>query len=330
MFILNSYTLVTGGCGFVGRHLVKRLLNENHQVVVVDNLYSGIHPDLWVNDKLKSNLTFHNLDARDFFSSSKSFEQKFDNVFHLSAVIGGRIKIDKDPISVAQDLSIDSEFFNWAIKSKPEQILYASSSAAYPTNLQQSDSQTLLSEDMITFDGTLGFPDMTYGWSKLTGEYLSRLASKHYGLNVACVRPFSGYGEDQDKSYPVPAIGERAVKKEDPLIVWGTGKQSRDFVYIEDCIDAMLLAIEKITDGSAVNISSGKLTSFLEIAQIYANIAGYSPKIQPLDDMPEGVFARFGDTKKSKDLLGWMPKTDLHDGLTIVYENIKNELEKTR
>jgi UDP-glucose 4-epimerase len=327
---MSSYTLVTGGCGFVGRHLVKRLLNENHQVVIVDNLYSGIHPDLWLDDTLKSNLTFHNLDVRDFFTSSKSLEQKFDNVFHLSAVIGGRIKIDKDPISVAQDLSIDAEFFNWSVKSKPKNILYASSSAAYPTDLQQYDSQTLLSEDMITFEGTLGSPDMTYGWSKLTGEYLSRLASKHYGLNVACIRPFSGYGEDQDKSYPVPAIGERAVKKEDPLIVWGTGKQSRDFVYIEDCIDAMLLAIKKITDGSAVNLSSGKLTSFLEIAQIYADIAGYSPTIQPLDNMPEGVFARFGDTRKSKDLLDWTPKTNLRDGLTIVYEHIKNELEKTR
>jgi nucleoside-diphosphate-sugar epimerase len=323
---MNSYTLVTGGCGFVGRHLVNRLLNDNHHVVIVDNLYSGIHPDLWLDNSLKSNVTFHNLDARDFFASSKSFEQKFDNVFHLSAVVGGRIKIDKDPISVAQDLSIDSEFFNWTVKSKPEQILYASSSAAYPTNLQQSNSQTLLSEDMITFDGTLGFPDMTYGWSKLTGEYLSRLASKHYGLNIACIRPFSGYGEDQDKSYPVPAIGERAAKKEDPLIIWGTGKQSRDFVYIEDCIDAMLLAIEKITDGSAVNISSGKLTSFLEIAKIYADIAGYSPKIQPLDDMPEGVFARYGNTQKSKELLDWEPKTNLYDGLTIVYEYIKSKL----
>ncbi len=324
--MMNSYTLVTGGCGFVGRHLVNRLLNDNHHVVIVDNLYSGIHPDLWLDNSLKSNVTFHNLDARDFFASSKSFEQKFDNVFHLSAVVGGRIKIDKDPISVAQDLSIDSEFFNWTVKSKPEQILYASSSAAYPTNLQQSNSQTLLSEDMITFDGTLGFPDMTYGWSKLTGEYLSRLASKHYGLNIACIRPFSGYGEDQDKSYPVPAIGERAAKKEDPLIIWGTGKQSRDFVYIEDCIDAMLLAIEKITDGSAVNISSGKLTSFLEIAKIYADIAGYSPKIQPLDDMPEGVFARYGNTQKSKELLDWEPKTNLYDGLTIVYEYIKSKL----
>lgn len=327
---MNSYTLVTGGCGFVGRHLVKRLLNENHKVVVVDNLYTGIHPNLWLEKKLKSNLIFHNTDARQFFISPKSLERKFDNVFHLSAVVGGRIKIDKDPISVAQDLSIDAEFFNWSIKSKPENILYASSSAAYPTNLQQSDSQTLLSEDMITFEGTLGSPDMTYGWSKLTGEYLSRLASKHYGLNVACIRPFSGYGEDQDKSYPIPAIGERVAKKEDPLIIWGTGKQSRDFVYIEDCIDAMILAIKKITDGSAVNLSSGKLTSFIEIAQIYADIAGYSPKIQPLNDMPEGVFARYGDTKKSKDLLGWEPKTKLYDGLRIVYNNIKNELEKIR
>jgi len=323
-----SYMLVTGGCGFVGRHLVKRLIKQNHNVVVVDNLYSGLHPNSWLSKNSQSNLTFIHSDVRDFLRSSKSLEKKFDNVYHLSAVVGGRIKIDKDPISVAQDLSIDAEFFNWLVKSKPERTLYASSSAAYPTNLQQRDTQTLLKEDMITFEGILGSPDMTYGWSKLTGEYLSRLSAKYYDLNIACIRPFSGYGEDQDKSYPVPAIGERAVKKEDPLVIWGSGKQSRDFVYIEDCIDAMLLAINKISDGSAVNISSGKLTSFFDVAQIYSEIAGYSPKIQALDNMPEGVFARYGDTTKAKNMLDWNPKTKLKEGLTVVYNYIKNESDK--
>ena len=165
---------------------------------------------------------------------------------------------------------------------------------------------------------------MTYGWSKLTGEYLSRLCSKHYGIHIACVRPFSGFGEDQDMTYPVPAIGMRAVNKEDPLIVWGSGKQSRDFVYIEDCIDAMLLASEKISDGSGVNISSGKPTTFIEIAQNYADIAGYSPSIKPLDNMPQGVFARYGDTEMSSKVLGWKPKTNLKDGLKIVFDHLQS------
>lgn len=318
--------LVTGGCGFVGRHLVKRLLKNGVEVVVVDNLFSGKHPEKWLDKDLLSNLQFINCDVRQFLQSDDAAESNFGDVFHLSAVIGGRMKIDKDPIAVALDLAIDSEFFNWVVKKKPERVLYASSSAAYPTNLQSKNNQVLLNEDMIKLEGELGSPDMTYGWSKLTGEYLARLSSKFYDINIACVRPFSGYGEDQDKTYPVPAIAERAAKKEDPLIVWGSGKQGRDFVYIEDCIDAMLLAIEKITDGDAVNISSGRLTTFLEIAKIYSEIAGYSPKIETLENMPQGVFARYGSTVKAKEKLGWKPKTDLLKGLSIVYNKIKNDL----
>jgi len=79
---------------------------------------------------------------------------------------------------------------------------------------------------MIDFtSGELGQPDMTYGWSKLTGEYLSCLAAKQYGVHIACVRPFSGYGEDQDLSYPVPAIAYRVARGDDPVAVWGTGEQ---------------------------------------------------------------------------------------------------------
>lgn len=317
-------TLVTGGCGFVGRHLVKRLIKNGHEIVLVDNLFSGNHPENWLEKNELNKIEFINSDVRDFFRTNPLSKQKFGDVFHLSAVIGGRIKIDEDPISVALDLSIDAEFFNWLVKSKPNRVLYTSSSAAYPVSLQAKENQILLKEDMINFDGALGSPDMTYGWSKLTGEYLSKLCAKHYGIHIACVRPFSGYGEDQDMTYPVPAIGMRAVNKEDPLIVWGSGKQSRDFVYIEDCIDAMLLASEKISDGSGVNISSGKLTTFTEIAQNYADIAGYSPSIKPLDDMPEGVFARYGDIEMSSKILGWKPKTNLKDGLKIVFDYLQS------
>jgi len=317
--------LVTGACGFVGRHLVKRLLKDNNELLIVDDLSTGTDPQTWIQSEYQSKYNFIKKDVRDFLITDAN-KLKFSDVYHLSAVVGGRIKIDKDPIAVARDLSIDAEFFNWAVKNKPERILYASSSAAYPIDLQKEGKEIMLKEEMITFEGSLGSPDMTYGWSKLTGEYLSRLAAKFYNLNIACVRPFSGYGEDQDLSYPIPAIGLRAVKKEDPLIIWGTGKQTRDFVYIEDCIDAILKAIENISDGSAVNISSGQPTSFLEVAKIYSEIAGYAPTIKPLVDMPEGVFSRFGDTTKAESILNWTPKTNLKNGLTIVFNYLQQNL----
>jgi nucleoside-diphosphate-sugar epimerase len=244
---------------------------------------------------------------------------QFGDVFHLAAVVGGRTKIERDPIAVAQDLAIDAAFFSWAVRTKPQRLLYASSSAAYPIKLQTFGSLVPLREDFISFEDAVGLPDMTYGWAKLTGEYLARIAARTYGLHVACVRPFSGYGEDQDASYPVPAIARRAARHEDPLHVWGSGNQSRDFVYIDDCIEAMLRAIEQISDGSGVNIGTGTPTTFRQIAEILSRIAGYSPHIQPLEDRPAGVSIRCADPTLARTLLGWEPKVALEEGLERVY-----------
>ena len=140
--------------------------------------------------------------------------------------MGGRLKIEGDPMSVALDLSIDAEFFYWACQHKPERVLYPSSSAAYPINLQSPTGAIALSEPDIDFTKNLGVPDMTYGWSKLTGEFLAQIAAKHYGISVVCIRPFSGYGEDQDLTYPVPAIAAVQPEKKIPSRFGGPGNRA--------------------------------------------------------------------------------------------------------
>jgi len=178
-----------------------------------------------------------------------------------------------------------------------------------------------LREDMIDFTtGELGQPDMTYGWSKLTGEYLSHLAAKQYGVHIACVRPFSGYGEDQDLTYPVPAIAFRVARGDNPVTVWGTGEQGRDFVHIEDCITAMLLAIDRIGDGSGINIGTGKLTTFLELAGMLIQLAGTSAAVRPFIAKPVGVQSRYCDTSRMEQVLGWKPEIPLEEGLTRVLD----------
>lgn len=337
-----STALVTGGCGFVGRHVVLRLLQQGREVWIVDDLSTGKQPDLWLRKEHLGGAppaTFILADVRAFFrealpGASSNIPQlqdgvpDFGDVFHLAAVVGGRAKIEGDPVAVAQDLAIDADFFAWVCKVRPERILYASSSAAYPVDLQQDGNALPLKEEFLQLEGQMGQPDMTYGWSKVTGEYLARIAARYYGLSVACIRPFSGYGGDQDDSYPIPAIAARAARREDPLHIWGSGEQGRDFVYIEDCVDAMLAALERISDGSAVNIGSGKLTTFKEVAQIFADLAGYGPQIMPLVNKPVGVHARYADTTKAKALLDWHPKVSLREGFQQVYgqalERIKN------
>ncbi|MDO8897972.1 MAG: NAD-dependent epimerase/dehydratase family protein, partial [Bacteroidales bacterium] len=144
-------------------------------------------------------------------------------------------------------------------------------------------------------------------------------AAKHYGVSVACIRPFSGYGEDQEHSYPVPAIAARAAKREDPFEVWGSGKQGRDFVHIDDVLDFIFMLIDNVSDGSAYNIGSGRLTSFLELIEVFGEIAGYKPTIKPLLDKPVGVHSRYGNMELVHQKFGWKPKISLREGMERVY-----------
>jgi UDP-glucose 4-epimerase len=328
--------LVTGGCGFVGRHLTRRLLADGRSAWLVDDLSTGIDPDRWLPlqgsrselapgvvrySAAGQHVTFVRGDAREFFAGrvpAALEEPAFGDVFHFAAVVGGRATIDGNPIAVAIDLALDALCFNWAVRRKPERVLYASSSAAYPVDLQGERDAVALCESDIQFGGRLGQPDMTYGWSKLTGEYLARIAHRHYGLHVACVRPFSGYGEEQDLTYPVPSIALRAAKREDPLTVWGSGLQGRDFVHIDDCIEAILRILDRVQDGSAVNIGSGKLINFREVAALFAKIEGYEPRIQPLVDKPVGVHARYANIDHMKASLGWTPTIGIEEGFRRV------------
>lgn len=333
----NRPALVTGGCGFVGRHLVARLVRDGRSLWLIDDLSTGKSPEIWLPDlglqadphaagvfqhTNGATVTWTFGDVRRVLRDAVlgiSALPAFSDVFHLAAVVGGRMKIDGDPLSVATDLAIDAEFFNWAISALPDRILYASSSAAYPVQLQTADHNLALREDMIVFEGgNLGAPDMTYGWAKLTGEYLSHIAAERYGLHVACVRPFSGYGEDQEEDYPIPAIAARAARHEEPLTVWGSGQQGRDFVHIDDCVDVMIRSLDVISDGSAINIGSGRLTTFIEVARLFATLAGYEPEIKPLIDKPVGVQARYADTARQTELLNWSPAISLEEGFSRV------------
>lgn len=345
--------LVTGGCGFVGKNMVWRLLKTtNDRIIMIDNLSVGSHPDQWIGiDKTKEydnvviysdanseRVYFIKEDARETFRSlrldNNYFKDKFsidyknlDDVFHFAAIVGGRAKIDGDPMMVALDLAIDAEFFYWICNNKPNRVLYPSSSAAYPIDLQTDEAAIALKETDIDF-AKMGEPDMTYGWSKLTGEYLAKIAAKHYGVHITCIRPFSGYGEDQDLTYPIPAIARRAALKEDPFEVWGTGNQGRDFVHIDDVIDCILLAMDNIDDGTAINIGMGRLTSFREIIDVFCQFANYSPKIKTLLDKPVGVHSRYCNMDFVKQKIGWQAKISLEEGLKRVYDRAIKNLDK--
>jgi len=323
--------LVTGGCGFVGRHLVRSLLERGDDVWIIDNLFTGKHPDSWLKDGGES-VTFIREDVIDFFrremSEKPSFAPPyFHEVYHLAAIVGGRaVLIENDPILVATNKIIDSLFFQWAVKNKDNigRILYVSTSVAYPKSMQDKGKHVAMKEKFLDLvkGETFGLPESIYGWIKLTGEYLAVTAAAKYGLKVACARPFSGYGEEQDFSYPIPSIALRAVRKENPLIVWGSGNQGRDFIYIDDFVSGLQVAILKISDGSAVNIGTGEFVTFKDVARVMAELVGYAPEVKGLEDKIEGSFAVYSDPSLLRSF-GWRPKYSLREGFKKVLEKVR-------
>lgn len=320
--------LILGGAGFMGRHLCRHARRQGAHVTVVDDLSTGLAPAEWPRDLYEP--TDHPdemivQDVRDFFRYHESAYRRFDTIFHCAAVVGGRLKIEGDPLAVAMDLSIDSEFFAWAVglDPKPTRVIYFSSSAVYPIELQAQQSHCRLPESLVHFRGTrMGMPDQTYGFAKLAGEYLAGIAVTKYKLPVVIYRPFSGYGEDQDATYPFPVLIRRIINRDDPVVVWGNGDQERDFIHIDDVVEAVFATMnsnEVAFNGGVLNLGSGEATSFRQlIAMAHTGLCSPSRNLHIESDLtkPVGVFSRVADTYLLNQF--YTPKISLEEGILRV------------
>jgi nucleoside-diphosphate-sugar epimerase len=280
--------LITGDAGFVGRAFHRALAKQRHDITGID----------LVNGK----------EVRHFFATDNT---QFDIVIHLAAIVGGRMTIEGNPLSVASDLAIDADMFQWALRTRPKHIVYFSSSAAYPIFLQRLQYQQKLREIDINLEH-IRTPDFTYGWAKLSGEMLASYARAE-GLKVTVLRPFSGYGSDQALDYPFPSFIARAKRKADPFEVWGRGTQVRDFVHIDDVVGATFAAV--INDVSVMNICSGRPTSFIELAEMVMLQANYLAPIKNNLDAPIGVEYRVGDPTRMLQV--YEPKISLEEGIAL-------------
>ncbi len=325
--------LVTGFGGFVGRHITQRLRRLGAHVTGVDDLSTGLAPTFWPTDLYEPTdwpHVWHHEDVRQFFRDHPV--ESYDTIFHCAAVVGGRQKIEGDPLAVATDLSIDAEFFDWAVRldPRPTRVVYFSSSAVYPVELQSELAHCKLPESLVHFRGTrMGMPDQTYGFAKLAGEYLAGIAARQYRLPVVIYRPFSGYGEDQDPSYPFPALIQRLINHEDPICVWGSGDQERDFIHIDDVVEAVFQTMSRLTIGETLNLGSGEPTSFRQlIAMAHTGIVPASFDLHIESDLtkPVGVFSRVADTYLLNQF--YKPKISLEEGILRVAAHLKRRSDK--
>ena len=207
--------------------------------------------------------------------------------------------IDGNPLALAVNLEPDAALFQWA--RQPGRAGCCTCPPRRPTLSAQRHRlchQTALHEDIIDPEDP-GLPDQLYGWCKLTGERLAALARAE-GVPVSVVRPFSGYAEDQSSDYPFPSLAARARNREDPFAIWGTGKQVRDWIHVDDICAAILAMVREGIDGP-VNLGTGRPVSMRELAGMMCDAAGYEPEFKPLPEMPAGVAYRVADVTRMRE-----------------------------
>jgi nucleoside-diphosphate-sugar epimerase len=279
--------LISGHRGFIGRHLHRACEARSWHVTGID-LADG-------------------LDALDFFRTDRT---RYQLAIHCAATIGGRASIGGSPLAVGTNLALDSWFMRWLVASGTPRAVYYSSSAAYPVAWQGENSGHRLHEDDINLDRP-GRPDATYGLAKLTGEQLVPYVEAE-GCRVHVLRPMSGYGNDQALDYPFPSFIARARRGDDPFEIWGTGRQVRDWVHIDDVIGATLAAVDQDVTGPT-NIGTGRATSFNELADLVCKEAGYQPQLRHILGAPDGVQYRVADPTKL--LTYYRPTVTLEEGI---------------
>jgi nucleoside-diphosphate-sugar epimerase len=236
-----------------------------------------------------------------------------DVVFHLAAIHGGRGYVDMHQAECAKNLTIDGLLIEAAQHAGVEKFVFASSGCVYPNYIQQDTSEELyLTEDMV---GPPYDSDGMYGWAKLMGEKTLQAFRKTYGLKAASCRFFTVYGERGVENHAVMAMIARAFVGQNPFEVWGDGTQVRNWTYVGDIVDGMILSAEKIDDGTAVNLGTMERTRVIDAVREVLRYTGQQAEIKLLKNMPTGPMNRVASNELGRKLLGWEPKMKFMDGL---------------
>lgn len=334
---------MTGGASFIGSHLVDKLVSAGAEVIVADDFSSGKLENLEYGFKRKSgkeiwvaeNLTVFQGDLKDR-TFTRLVIQDIDIVFHLAALHGGRGYIHTHPADCCTNMLLDQLVFEEAHRAGVNRVCFASSACVYPSYLQEEtgSSYLLKEEDADPFVRDKAFADLEYGWSKLMGEMALRAYHRQYGMNTSSVRIFTAYGPRENETHAIIALIAKALVRMEPYEIWGSGEQDRNFTYVEDIVDAMLLSCQKIEDGSAVNAGRDDRITINKTAELIFNAIGWKPSSIHYDlSKPVGVESRAADLTKARTLLGFEPKFSYLEGFKRTirwYENNKDKEEVKR
>ena len=296
--------LVTGGAGFIGSHLCEKLLTKGYQVICFDNLSAGQKKNI---SHLKD-LVFVKGDANIFSDLEKIFKsQKLFAVFHYAAMVGVKRTLE-NPVAVLDDINSTRHVLNLALKFGKPKIIFASSSEVYgePVEIPEIEKGHVNAK-------------MPYSVVKLYCEKLLEAYWQEYQLPICALRFFNVYGprqESSDYGFVVGIFIKRALKGLPPQI-YGDGTQTRDFVFINDNVEASIRALESsAVNGEVINIGTGRPTTILDLAEEIAAVCSPEKEIKPeFLAKRDDVRHRFPDIGKMRCLLNFRPRYSLREGL---------------
>ncbi len=315
--------LVCGAGGFIGSHLVKRLKKEGYWVRGVDLKYpefSTTEADDFVIG-----------DLREQSVCQAILDRAFDEVYQLAADMGGAGYIftgEHDADVMHNSATINLNMAHYGNKVGIKKIFYSSSACIYPAH-NQTDPNNPNCEESSAYPAN---PDSEYGWEKLFSERMYLSYMRNYGLNVRVARFHNIFGPEGTwkggKEKAPAAICRKVAEAQDgsEIEIWGDGKQTRSFLYIDECLEGVRRLMESNFVGP-VNIGSDEMISINGLAEMAAEISGKKITLKHIDG-PLGVRGRNSDNKLIQEKLGWAPNQPLKEGMTKTFNWIADQLKK--
>lgn len=297
--------LVTGGTGLIGSHLVELLLERGANVRTV--VHSRSLPIKLENVEIvRGDLTKWNACVK----AVKDVEY----VFHLAAFVGGVGRNVAHPAGMfTPNMLMNTQMLEAARLENVERYLYTSSACIYPGDLEY------FVEDK-GWEGPPAQSNASYGWVKRMGEFQAQAYSEEFDMKIAIVRPTNAYGPrdnfDLETSHVIPALIRKAVERQDPFVIWGTGESTRDLIHAKEISRGMLLALEKYAVADPVNLATGRSIKIKDLARWILKLSGYENARIIFDKTsPTGQLVRRVSTAKAKEKIGFVAQISLEEGL---------------
>ena len=326
--IKDKKILIVGAGGFIGGHLVNRLLRDGNSIVATD-----IKPkEYWFQD-FDNAENYYATDMKDI-SNCRKVATGVDYVFNMACNMGGMGFIENNKAECMLSVLINTNLLIACNENKVQRYFFSSSACAYNETMQQDVFIKGLKEE----DAYPAQPQDGYGWEKLFSERMCRHFQEDYGLEVRVARyhniygPFGTYDGGREKAPAALSrkVAQSKINKTNNIEVWGDGKQTRTFLYVDDCIEGTLKLFES-DYSDPVNIGSDEQVSINQMIEIIEEISNVDTlKREYQLDKPKGVRGRSSNNDLAKKVLNWSYELSLKDGLTKTYNWIYFELKKDK